>query len=77
MVADGVSIETARSWRERLDAFRDCAYPGGSGRGVGDLHAPAFPRWTNEMITLREAAAGRRPGERLWVNPDGGRAESA
>jgi 5-methyltetrahydropteroyltriglutamate--homocysteine methyltransferase len=71
MDADVVSIETARSRMELLDAFRDYAYPGEIGPGVYDIHAPRIPT-VDEMISLLQAATGRLPRERLWVNPDCG-----
>lgn len=69
--ADVISIETARSRMELLDAFADFAYPNEIGPGVFDIHSPRVPD-TEEMVRLLRVARARIPGERLWVNPDCG-----
>ena len=71
MDADVISIETARSRMELLDAFATYAYPNEIGPGVYDIHAPRVPG-TEDMVDLL-LKAGRRltPGQ-LWVNPDCG-----
>jgi 5-methyltetrahydropteroyltriglutamate--homocysteine methyltransferase len=69
--ADVISIETARSQMELLDAFRAYDYPAEIGPGVYDIHSPRVPD-IKEMTALLTAAARRLPGEKLWVNPDCG-----
>jgi 5-methyltetrahydropteroyltriglutamate--homocysteine methyltransferase len=71
MDADVISIETARSKLELLDAFAGYRYPAQIGPGVYDIHAPRVPG-TGEMAALIRAAAGRIPADQLWVNPDCG-----
>jgi len=69
--ADVISIESARSHMELLDAFRDFDYPNEIGPGVYDIHSPRVPS-TDEIEQLLAAAERRIPRERLWVNPDCG-----
>ncbi|WCM26909.1 5-methyltetrahydropteroyltriglutamate--homocysteine S-methyltransferase [Sphingomonas sp. QA11] len=71
MDADVISIETARSQMELLDAFADYAYPNEIGPGVYDIHAPRIPAEA-EMTELLTLAGKRLPAEQLWVNPDCG-----
>jgi len=71
MDADVISIETARSQMELLDAFADYAYPNEIGPGVYDIHAPRIPAEA-EMVELLSLAGKRLPAEQLWVNPDCG-----
>ncbi|MCY1646535.1 5-methyltetrahydropteroyltriglutamate--homocysteine S-methyltransferase [Caulobacter sp. SL161] len=71
MDADVISIETARSKMELLDAFVGYAYPAQIGPGVYDIHSPRVPA-VEEMTTLLTAARERLVGEQLWVNPDCG-----
>ncbi len=71
MDADVITIETARSHRELLRAFRDFAYPNAIGPGVYDIHSPRIPEADDIVALLREAARAI-PAERLWVNPDCG-----
>jgi len=71
MDADVITIETARSSMELLDAFDDFAYPNAIGPGVYDIHSPNIPS-LEHMVELMRKAAQRVPGERLWVNPDCG-----
>jgi 5-methyltetrahydropteroyltriglutamate--homocysteine methyltransferase len=69
--ADVISIESARSRMELLDAFQDYDYPNEIGPGVYDIHSPRIPD-TDEIEQLLVAAERRIPRERLWVNPDCG-----
>jgi 5-methyltetrahydropteroyltriglutamate--homocysteine methyltransferase len=69
--ADVISIETARSRMELLDAFARFAYPNEIGPGVYDIHSPAVPD-VEQMAALLTRAARVLPAERLWVNPDCG-----
>ena len=71
MDADVISIETARSQMELLEAFALYRYPAAIGPGVYDIHTPRVPgRW--EMVALmRLAQEYLQPGQ-LWVNPDCG-----
>jgi 5-methyltetrahydropteroyltriglutamate--homocysteine methyltransferase len=71
MDADVISIETARSRMELLDAFADYRYPAEIGPGVYDIHSPRVPT-SEEMAALLTAAAARVPADQLWVNPDCG-----
>jgi 5-methyltetrahydropteroyltriglutamate--homocysteine methyltransferase len=69
--ADVISIETARSQMELIEAFADFAYPNEIGPGVYDIHAPRIPD-SAEMAELLRLARGHLPPEQLWVNPDCG-----
>jgi 5-methyltetrahydropteroyltriglutamate--homocysteine methyltransferase len=71
MDADVISIETARSQMELLDAFAGYDYPAEIGPGVYDIHSPRVPA-VDEMAKLLKAAAQRLPADQLWVNPDCG-----
>jgi 5-methyltetrahydropteroyltriglutamate--homocysteine methyltransferase len=71
MDADVISIETARSKMELLDAFASYRYPAEIGPGVYDIHSPRVPA-VAEMTALLKAAAERLPAGQLWVNPDCG-----
>ncbi|MBC9207606.1 5-methyltetrahydropteroyltriglutamate--homocysteine S-methyltransferase [Roseomonas aerophila] len=71
MDADAISIETARSRMELLEAFESFDYPNAIGPGVWDIHSPRVPD-SAEMTALLRRAAARIPAERLWVNPDCG-----
>jgi len=71
MDADVISIETARSKMELLDAFATYSYPNEIGPGVYDIHAPREPS-TEEMKKLLMTASARLAPEKLWVNPDCG-----
>jgi 5-methyltetrahydropteroyltriglutamate--homocysteine methyltransferase len=71
MDADVISIETARSQMELLDAFAGFHYPAEIGPGVYDIHSPRVPA-VDEMASLLKAAAKRLPADQLWVNPDCG-----
>ncbi|MDM7456608.1 MAG: 5-methyltetrahydropteroyltriglutamate--homocysteine S-methyltransferase [Tepidimonas sp.] len=69
--ADVITIETARSNMELLNAFADYEYPNEIGPGVYDIHSPNVPAVEN-MVRLLQRAAERIPPQRLWVNPDCG-----
>jgi 5-methyltetrahydropteroyltriglutamate--homocysteine methyltransferase len=71
MDADVISIETARSKMELLDAFAGYKYPAEIGPGVYDIHSPRVPA-VEEMTALLTAASVRLPADQLWVNPDCG-----
>jgi 5-methyltetrahydropteroyltriglutamate--homocysteine methyltransferase len=71
MDADVISIETARSNMELLEAFATFSYPNEIGPGVWDIHAPRVPPM-QEMVRLARRAAERVPARRLWLNPDCG-----
>ena len=71
MDADVISIETARSKMELLDAFADYRYPAEIGPGVYDIHSPRVPA-VDEMAALLKTASVRLPADQLWVNPDCG-----
>ncbi|HWF78620.1 MAG TPA: 5-methyltetrahydropteroyltriglutamate--homocysteine S-methyltransferase [Caulobacteraceae bacterium] len=71
MDADVISIETARSKMELLDAFSSYRYPAQIGPGVYDIHSPRIPT-VDEMTDLLAAAQQRLSIGQLWVNPDCG-----
>ncbi len=71
MDADVITIETARSNMELLEAFRHFAYPNEIGPGVYDIHSPNVPQ-TEQMLGLLRKAAQVIDPQRLWVNPDCG-----
>jgi 5-methyltetrahydropteroyltriglutamate--homocysteine methyltransferase len=69
--ADVISIETARSRMELLDAFTTYRYPNEIGPGVYDIHAPRCPA-VDEIAGLLAKAAERLSPDQIWVNPDCG-----
>jgi 5-methyltetrahydropteroyltriglutamate--homocysteine methyltransferase len=69
--ADVISIETARSKMELLDAFATYRYPNEIGPGVYDIHAPRCPS-VDEITALLDKASQRLAPEQIWVNPDCG-----
>ena len=71
MDADVISIETARSQMELIEAFADYKYPNEIGPGVYDIHAPRIPA-REEMTELLKLARQHLPADQLWVNPDCG-----
>jgi 5-methyltetrahydropteroyltriglutamate--homocysteine methyltransferase len=71
MDADVISIETARSQMELLDAFASYAYPNDVGPGVYDIHSPRIPA-EREMTDLLALAGKHLPAPQIWVNPDCG-----
>ena len=71
MDADVVTIETARSQMELLDAFARFRYPNEIGPGVYDIHSPRVPS-VQEMLALLRKARAVLPAPSLWVNPDCG-----
>ncbi|MYM81983.1 5-methyltetrahydropteroyltriglutamate--homocysteine S-methyltransferase [Duganella sp. FT50W] len=71
MDADVITIETARSAMELLDAFEHFKYPNQIGPGVYDIHTPNIPS-ERHIVQLMRKAAERVPAERLWINPDCG-----
>ncbi|MGV2495671.1 5-methyltetrahydropteroyltriglutamate--homocysteine S-methyltransferase [Pelagerythrobacter aerophilus] len=71
MDADVISIETARSQMELLEAFAQYRYPGAIGPGVYDIHSARVPD-EDEMVALMRLAQTHLRPEQLWVNPDCG-----
>lgn len=69
--ADVISMETARSRMELLEAFRAHGYPNEVGPGVYDIHSPRVPSTEEMSALLRLALQVLRP-EQIWVNPDCG-----
>ena len=69
--ADVISMESARSRMEMLDAFRKHGYPNEIGPGVFDIHSPRVPD-TSEMRQLLELAMSVLQTRQVWVNPDCG-----
>ena len=71
MDTDVISIETARSQMELLEAFARYRYPSAIGPGVYDIHTPRLPTAAEMVALMRLAQRHLRP-EQLWVNPDCG-----
>jgi 5-methyltetrahydropteroyltriglutamate--homocysteine methyltransferase len=71
MDADVISIETARSKMELLEAFTEFHYPNQIGPGVYDIHAPRCPTVEEIKSLLQQALRGLSSGQ-VWVNPDCG-----
>jgi 5-methyltetrahydropteroyltriglutamate--homocysteine methyltransferase len=69
--ADVISIETARSQMELLEAFAGFCYPADIGPGVWDIHSPRVPSIAEMETLLRKALTVLAP-EQVWVNPDCG-----
>jgi 5-methyltetrahydropteroyltriglutamate--homocysteine methyltransferase len=71
MDADVISIESARSGSELLEAFKEYRYPNEIGPGVYDIHSPRVPS-TLEIVQavkrMREVLNDRQ----IWLNPDCG-----
>ena len=78
MDADVITIETARSGLQLLEAFKSDegqdeqqGYRNAIGPGVYDIHSPCTPD-SEAMQEVIEAATKYIPIERLWINPDCG-----
>ncbi|MBS0220786.1 MAG: 5-methyltetrahydropteroyltriglutamate--homocysteine S-methyltransferase [Proteobacteria bacterium] len=71
MDADVISIETARSKMELLEAFTAYRYPNEIGPGVYDIHSPRLPA-TEDMAELLTRAREHLSPDQIWVNPDCG-----
>ncbi|MFT7411545.1 MAG: 5-methyltetrahydropteroyltriglutamate--homocysteine methyltransferase [Oleispira sp.] len=71
MDAAVITIETARSNMELLNAFENFEYPNEVEPGVYDIHSPNIPNQA-QIVHLMKQAAMRIPAHRLWVNPDYG-----
>ncbi len=71
MDADVISIETARSKMELLNAFATYRYPNEIGPGVYDIHSPRCPS-VEEIVALLAKAKERISPDHIWVNPDCG-----
>ena len=71
MDADAISIESARSGSELLDAFKEYKYPNEIGPGVYDIHSPRVPS-TTEIVTALNRMKDVLDGRQIWVNPDCG-----
>jgi len=69
--ADVISMESARSRMELLEAFRAHRYPNEIGPGVYDIHSPRVPS-IDEMRELLALALNVLRPEQIWVNPDCG-----
>jgi 5-methyltetrahydropteroyltriglutamate--homocysteine methyltransferase len=69
--ADVISMESARSRMEILNAFRAHGYPNEIGPGVYDIHSPRVPD-SDEMLRLLKLATDVLKPEQIWVNPDCG-----
>jgi 5-methyltetrahydropteroyltriglutamate--homocysteine methyltransferase len=71
MDADVISMESARSRGEMIDAFRRHGYPNEIGPGVYDIHSPRVPPTEEMQGMLRSVLEVLRP-DQVWVNPDCG-----
>jgi len=71
MDADAISIESARSGSELLEAFKGYRYPNEIGPGVYDIHSPRVPS-TEEIVTALEKMREVLNDRQIWVNPDCG-----
>ena len=69
--ADVISVESARSKMELLEAFETRSYPNEIGPGVYDIHAPRCPTVDEMTVLLARATKRLDPGQ-IWVNPDCG-----
>tara|TARA_R100000306_G_scaffold62603_1_gene75585 strand:- start:50504 stop:52912 length:2409 start_codon:yes stop_codon:yes gene_type:complete len=69
--ADVITIETARSNGDLIQAFEDFDYPAQIGPGVYDIHSPNVPDADAIKAMLRRMAR-KLPIQHLWVNPDCG-----
>jgi 5-methyltetrahydropteroyltriglutamate--homocysteine methyltransferase len=69
--ADVISMESARSRMELLNAFRAHGYPNEIGPGVYDIHSPRVPS-AEEMRELLGLAMDVLKPEQIWINPDCG-----
>ena len=69
--ADVISMESARSRMELLNAFRAHGYPNEIGPGVFDIHTPRVPS-SEEMHELLGLALDVLRPAQIWVNPDCG-----
>jgi len=71
MDADVITIESARSHMELLEAFKTFEYPAEIGPGIYDIHSPRIPS-AGEMETLAAKALEYIPPGNFWINPDCG-----
>ncbi len=69
--ADVITIETARSDMELLEAFKKFKYPNEVGPGVYDIHSSNIPSVESINILLKKAMK-YIPLDRIWINPDCG-----
>ena len=70
--ADVISIETARSKMELLEAFSTYRYPNEIGPGVYDIHAPRCPSVDEMTESLDNREQRLVSTDQIWVNPDCG-----
>ncbi len=66
-----ITIETARSGLQLLEAFKEGSYHNAMGLGVYDIHSPRTPT-DEQMQVVIDKALAYVPKERLWINPDCG-----
>jgi 5-methyltetrahydropteroyltriglutamate--homocysteine methyltransferase len=71
MDTDVISIETACSQMELLEAFAAYRYPSVIGPSVYDPHSPRVPGEA-EMVAPMRLAQRHLPAKQLWVSPDCG-----
>ncbi len=71
MDADVISIESARSGSELLEAFKEYRYPNEIGPGVYDIHSPRVPS-TLEIVQAVKRMQEVLNDRQIWLNPDCG-----
>ena len=71
MDADVISIESARSGSELLEAFKEYRYPNEIGPGVYDIHSPRVPS-TLEIVQAVKRMQEVLDDRQIWLNPDCG-----
>ncbi|MCR8845544.1 5-methyltetrahydropteroyltriglutamate--homocysteine S-methyltransferase [Paenibacillus sp. SC116] len=71
MDADVISLETARSGGDIVEAFSRNHYELGIGLGVYDIHSPRVPS-VEEMEQCITRALEVLPARTFWINPDCG-----
>jgi 5-methyltetrahydropteroyltriglutamate--homocysteine methyltransferase len=71
MDADVISIESARSGSELLEAFKEYRYPNEIGPGVYDIHSPRVPS-TLEIVQAVKRMQEVLQDRQIWLNPDCG-----
>ena len=69
--ADVLTIETARSGMQVLQAFADFGYPNQLGPGIYDIHSSRIPS-SAELGEQLDLVLKYFSPEQIWVNPDCG-----
>ena len=69
--ADVLTIETARSGMQVLQAFADFGYPNQLGPGIYDIHSSRVPT-VDELGEQLDLVLRHFTPEQIWINPDCG-----